>query len=105
MRHTIKVFKHTHPDCVAIFVFNQSLAYEGFTENALNIHNTNVNPEGKQRKLCNTTIPLSNPAPAPGKEDTHGQVQKMCFLDDHTNPELRGKLKGIRLVLQEHKSV
>ena len=105
MEHTIKVFEHTHPDCVAIFVFDRSSAHEGFAENALNIHNMNVNPGGKQRKLRDTTIPLSNPDPAPGEEDTHGQVQKMCFPDDHTDPELRGKPKGIRLVLQERKSV
>src|SRR6267142_2454152 len=105
MEHTIKVFEHTHPDCVAIFVFDRSSAHKGFAENALNIHNMNINPGGKQRKLRDTTIPLSNPALAPGEEDTRSQVQKMCFPDDHTDPELRGKPKGIRLVLQERKSI
>jgi len=105
MEHTIKVFEHTHPDCVAIFVFDRSSAHKGFAENALNIHNMNINPGGKQRKLRDTTIPFSNPALAPGEEDTCSQVQKMCFPDDHTDPELRGKPKGIRLVLQERKSI
>jgi hypothetical protein len=103
--HTIKVFGHTHPDRVAIFVFDRSSAHEGFAENALNIHNMNVNPAGKQRRLRDTVIPLSNPDPAPGEEDTRGQVQKMCFPDHHPDPELRGKQKGIRVVLQERKSI
>jgi len=105
LAHTIKVFDHTHPDRVAIFVFDRSSAHEGFAENALNVHNMNVNPGNKQRRLRDTVIPLSNPDPAPGEEDTRGQVQKMCFPDDHHKPELRGKPKGMKIVLQERKSV
>ena len=29
----------------------------------------------------------------------------MCFPDDHSNPTLRGQPKGIRAVLEEHKSI
>ena len=105
IKHTIKVFEHTHPDRVAIFVFDRSSAHEGFAENALNIHNMNVNPGGKQRRLRSTVIPLSNPGPAPGEKDTRGQVQNMCFPDDHPDLGLRGKPKGFRAVLQERKSV
>lgn len=105
LKHTIKVFDHTHPDCVTVFVFDRSSAHGGFAENALNIHNMNVNHGGKQRKLRNTVIPLSNPGPAPGEEDMRGRVQNMCFPDDHPNLELRGQAKGIRNVLQERKSV
>ena len=65
----------------------------------------NVNPGNKQRKLHDTVIPISNPDPAPGEDDTHGQVQKICFLDDYIKPELRGQPKGIKIVLQECKSV
>src|SRR5260221_1510265 len=105
LKHTINVFDHTHPGCIAIFMFDWSSVHKGFVENALNIHNMNVNPGKKQRKLHDTVIPLSNPDPAPGEEDTCGQVQKMCFPDDHPNPELRGQLKGMKVVLQERKSV
>ena len=105
LKHTIKVFDHTHPDRVAIFVFDRSSAHEGFAENALNVHNMNVNPGNKQRRLRDTVIPFSNPDPAPGEEDTRGQVQKMCFPDDHHKPELRRKPKGMKIVLQECKSV
>jgi hypothetical protein len=40
----IKVFEHTHPNCMAIFVFDRSFAHEGYAENSLNINNMNVNP-------------------------------------------------------------
>jgi len=83
----IKVFEHTHPNCTAIFTFDRSSAHEGFAENALNINNMNVNPEGKQRKLRSTVIPLNNPDPAPGEEDTRSQIQHMIFPDDH--PDLK----------------
>ena len=105
LKHTIKVFEHTHPDSVGIFVFDRSSAHEGFAQNALNVHNMNVNPGNNQRRLRDTVVPLSNPGPAPGEEDTRGQVQKMCFPDDHPDPELRGKPKGMKVVLQERKSV
>jgi len=65
----------------------------------------NVGHRKKQRKLCDTVIPLSNPEPAPGEEDTCSQVQKMSFPDGHPNPELRGQAKGIKNILQEHKSI
>ena len=105
LKHTIKVFNHMHPDHVGIFVFDRLSAYGGFAQDALNVHNMNMNPGNKQRKLHNTVIPISNPDPAPGKDDTHGQVQKMCFLDDYIKLELRGQPKGIKIILQECKSV
>ena len=105
LKHTIKVFEHTHPGHVAIFVFDRSSAHEGFAENALNVNNMNVGHGKKQRKLHDTVILLSNPEPAPGEEDTCSQVQKMSFPDGHPNPELRGQAKGIKNVLQERKSI
>jgi len=86
-------------------VFDWSSTHEGFAENALNVYNMNVNPGNKQRQLRDTVIPFSNPDPTPGEEDTCGQVQKMCFPDDHHKLELRGKPKGMKIVLQERKSV
>jgi hypothetical protein len=65
----------------------------------------NVNPGGKQRKLRDTVIPLNNPDPAPGEEDTRGQIQRMTFPDDHDDPKLRRQPKGVRVVLQKRKSV
>ena len=74
-------------------------------QDTLNVNNMNVNPRNNQRRLRNTVVPLNNPDNVPGKEDMCRQVQKMCFPDDHPNLELRGKLKGIKVVLQERKSI
>ena len=68
----IRIFELTHPGCVAVFMFDHSPAHEGFAKDAFNINNININPGGKQRKLCETIILLNNPAPAFGEEDTHG---------------------------------
>ena len=65
----------------------------------------NLCPGGKQKKLCNTIIPLNNPEPAPGEEDTCGKVQHMCFPEDHEDPQLQGQPKEIKAVLEERKSV
>jgi len=105
LKHTIAIFEYTHSNCKAVFVFDRSSAHEGYAEDALNINNMNINPGGKQKKLRDTVIPWSNPDPALGEEDTRGQTQRMSFPDDHNDPNLRGKAKGMRVVLQERKSV
>lgn len=105
VKHTIAIFEHTHPNCIGVFVFDRSSAHEGFAEDALNTNSMNVNPGRKQKKMRDTIIPLNNPDPAPGEEDTRGRVQHMCFPDDHKDPKLRGEPKGFRAVLMERKSV
>jgi hypothetical protein len=74
LKNTITIFEYTHPNCTAVFVFDRSSAHEGYAEDALNISSMNINLGGKQKKMCDTFIPLSNPDPAPGKEDTCGQL-------------------------------
>lgn len=101
----ISVFEYTHPGCVGVFVFDRSSAHEGFAEDALNVNSMNLNPGGKQKKLHNTIIPLNNPDPEPGDEDTRGRVQWMCFPEDHEDPQLRGQPKGIKAILMERMSV
>jgi hypothetical protein len=105
LKNTIAIFEYTHPNCMAVFVFDRSSAHEGYAEDALNISNMNINPGGKQKKMRDTIIPLDNPDPAPGEEDTRGRLQRMCFPDDHSDPKLRGQAKGVKAVLQERKSV
>lgn len=99
------IFEHTHPDMIGVWVFDCSSAHEGLAEDALNINNMNVNPGGKQTHLRDTIIPLSNPLPLPGKPDTRGTIQTMTYPLDHPNPELAGKAKGMKVVLQERESV
>jgi hypothetical protein len=105
LKSAIAIFEYTHPNCTGVFVFDRSSAHEGYAEDSLNVNSMNINPGGKQKKLRDTTIPLSNPDPAPGEADTRGQQQKMCFPDDHSDPKLQGQPKGVKVVLQERKSV
>jgi hypothetical protein len=90
VKTAINIFNYTHLDCIAVFIFNRSSAYEGFAENALNINNMNIYLAGKQRKLRDMHILCSNSDPAPGKEDTCSQVQQMTFPNDHPEEHLQG---------------
>lgn len=74
VKDTISIFGYTHPNCIGVFVFDWSSAHGGFAEDTLNVNSMNIHPGGKQRKLCDTVIPLNNPDPAPSKEETHRQV-------------------------------
>ncbi|EGO18931.1 hypothetical protein SERLADRAFT_443479 [Serpula lacrymans var. lacrymans S7.9] len=103
--HAIDIFEYLHPNKVGIWVFNCSSAHEGLAHDALNVNNMNINTGGKQRSLRTTIIPLNNPPPLPGKDDTRGRPQSMVFPADHPNEELRNKPKGMQVVLQEHESV
>jgi hypothetical protein len=105
IKNTISIFELMHPDHTGVFLFDRSSAHEGFAEDALNINRMNVNPGGKQKRLRDTIIPLNNPDPAPGKDDTRGRVQHMYFPDDFHDPKLRGQAKGVRVVLMERKSI
>jgi hypothetical protein len=102
---TIKIFELTHLNCIGIFTFDRSSVHEGFADDLLKVKKMNVYPTKKQSRLHDTIIPLSNPDPAPGEEDTCSQIQHMCFPTDHPDPNLQDKPKGIRAVLEEQKSV
>ena len=104
-KHAVNIFEYLHPEKVAIWVFDCSSPHEGLAIDALNVNNMNVNPGGKQRHLCTTVIPMNNPPSKPGCIDTQGQMQTMVYPEDHTDPKLQGKLKGIKAVLQEQESV
>jgi hypothetical protein len=101
----IKIFELTHPNCTVVFTFDQSSAHEGFAEDALNVNKINVQPTCKHSKLCDTIIPFSNPDPVPDEEDMCSQFQHMCFPVYHSDLDLWDKPKGIKVVLEEHKSV
>lgn len=101
----VNIFEHTHPNMVAIFIFDCSSSHEGLAENALNVNNMNVNSGGKQRHLCDTIIPTSNPPPRPGHPDTHGMPQSLVYPAMHPDAKLAGQPKGMRAVLEERVSV
>ncbi len=62
----------------------------------------NVNSGGKQTKMHLTIIPMDNPPPPPGQIDPQGWEQLMVYPDDHPNPNLCSKAKGMKAILQEH---
>ncbi|KZP15171.1 hypothetical protein FIBSPDRAFT_921259, partial [Athelia psychrophila] len=100
----VNIFEYTNPNKIGLWVFDCSSAHEGLAEDALNVHNMNINLGGKQRHMRDTIIPLSNPPPSPGKIDTRGTTQSMSYPSDHPNPDLAGKAKGMKVVLQERES-
>ncbi|KIJ43854.1 hypothetical protein M422DRAFT_169388, partial [Sphaerobolus stellatus SS14] len=105
IKNAIPIFEFLHPNAIGIWIFDCSSAHEAFAENSLNVKNMNINPGGKQRCLHPTTIPLNNPPPLAGEEDTRGKPQLMVYGNDHPDPKLRGKPKGIKVILQERISV
>ena len=47
VQHAIQIFSRIHPDCVAVFVFDQSSAHQSHGDGALNAFNMNLAPGGK----------------------------------------------------------
>jgi hypothetical protein len=105
MVHAVDIFEFLHPNKVAVFVFDCSSAHEGLAANALNVNNMNVKGGGKQSHLRDTIIPLNNPPSKPGQPDTHGMPQQMVYPATYPDPELAGRPKGMKVVLQERQSV
>ena len=94
---TVDIFEYLHPDKVGIWL--------GLAVDALNVNNMNVNPGGKQRVMQDTVIPLTNLPPKLGQRDTQGMPQTIVYPDTHPDLELRGKPKGIKVILQKYKLV
>jgi hypothetical protein len=51
LEDAVDIFDAKYPDCTAVFVFDCSSNHEGFSKDALNVKNMNVNPGGVQSKL------------------------------------------------------
>jgi len=77
-----------HPQCTALFIFDQSSAHASLPPDALKAFEMNKSNGGKQRKQWDTIIPLSNPV-----EECRGKPQKMTTSD--------GQPKGLQQVLAE----
>src|SRR6266481_4340940 len=89
MDAAIEIFDAAHPDCQALFIFDQSSAHASLPPDALRAFDMNKSNGGKQRKQCDTMIPQTNPDP-----QFRGQVQKMTTLS--------GEAKGLQAILEEH---
>lgn len=88
VKHAIQVFEKAHPNCVALFIFDQSSAHASLGPDALKASEMNKSDGGKQRKQRDTVIPENNPFP-----QHRGEVQKMTLPD--------GTPKGMARVLTE----
>src|SRR5712671_7772367 len=68
----IEIFEEMHPNCVALFVFDQSSAHALLGPDALCAFDMNRSNGGKQRKQKDTVVLLNNPHP-----EFHSKAQSM----------------------------
>ncbi|GES72956.1 hypothetical protein RCL_jg15606.t1 [Rhizophagus clarus] len=83
----IPIFEKTHPGMVAVFAFDNSSSHAKLADDTLNAVYMNLNPGGKQPIMRDTIF--------------NGQVQSMVFPANYPDENLRGKPKGMRVILQE----
>ncbi|KAF9516301.1 hypothetical protein BS47DRAFT_1292541 [Hydnum rufescens UP504] len=86
--NAIDIFNVTHPDCEALFIFDQSSAHASLGPDALRPFDMNKGNGGKQRKQKDTIIPNDNPTIS-----LRGTVQRMTTES--------GEAKGLQTVLEE----
>jgi hypothetical protein len=84
----ITIFDEAHPDCIGLFVFDQSSAHASLGPDALRAFEMNKTNGGKQRKRKDTVIPMNNPYPK-----FRGKAQKMTTDN--------GLVKGLQQTLEE----
>jgi hypothetical protein len=84
----IEIFEEAHPDCIALFVFDQSSAHASLGDDALRAFDMNRSNGGAQRKQRDTVIPMNNPYP-----EFRGKAQKMTTE--------AGAAKGLQQTLAE----
>jgi hypothetical protein len=84
----IVIFEEAYPDCVALSIFDQSLAHASLGPDALCAFDMNKSNGRRQRKQKDTIIPINNPC-----AEFRGKLQRMT-----TNT---GKAKGLKQVLEE----
>ena len=84
----IEIFEEAHPNCVALFVFDQSSAHASLGDDALRAFDMNRSNGGAQRKQRDTVIPMNNPYP-----EFRGKAQKMTTE--------AGAAKGLQQTLAE----
>ncbi|KAF9504355.1 hypothetical protein BS47DRAFT_1374401 [Hydnum rufescens UP504] len=86
--NVIDIFNVTHPNCKALFIFDQSSAHASLRPDALQPFDMNKGNGGKQCKQKDTIIPNNNPTIS-----LHGTVQRMMTES--------GETKGLQTVLKE----
>ncbi len=84
----IEIFEEMHPNCVALFVFDQSSMHALLGPDALCAFDMNRSNGGKQRKQKDTIILINNLQP-----ELYSKVQKMTTKDSEA--------KGLQQTLKE----
>ena len=84
----IEIFEEVHPNCIALFVFNQSSVHASLGDDALRAFDMNRSNGGAQRKQKNTVIPMNNLHP-----EFRGKAQSMTTE--------AGAAKGLQQMLEE----
>ncbi|CAB4487040.1 unnamed protein product [Rhizophagus irregularis] len=87
----ILIFEKTHPSAIAVFAFDNSSSHGKYADNALNANHINLNLSEKQAKLRNIIF--------------NGQIQHMNFPNNYYNKNLRKKLKGMKIILEEREII
>ncbi|KAF9007327.1 hypothetical protein BDZ89DRAFT_1231838 [Hymenopellis radicata] len=90
VKAAIKIFEKAHPNCQALFVFDNSSSHAALGSDALHAFEMNMSNGGKQRFQKDTIIPDSDSVPA---VHMRGKPQKMKTDD--------GLQKGLKQVLEE----
>ena len=89
IKQVIQIFEAAHPDCIALFIFDQLSSHASLPPDVLKAFEMNKSNGGKQWKQHDTVIPITNPT-----VEHHGKPQKMCLPN--------GQPKGLQQVLEEH---
>jgi hypothetical protein len=84
----IEIFDEAHPDCVALFVFDQSSAHALLGHDVLRAFEMNKSNGGSQRQQKDTIIPMNNLCP-----EFRSKAQKMTTEN--------GEAKGLQQTLEE----
>ena len=87
MKRAIPIFEAIHPNCIAVFAFDNSQGHSMYASDALIAHKMNLNPGGKQPLMRATTF--------------NGTRQEMVYPLNYHVESLRGKAKGLKVVLEE----
>ena len=85
----LPIFRFAFPGFVGVWIFDNSSNHGSFAPDALRVDKLNLHPGGKQPHLRD------------GFNYAEQVPQSMQFPPDYVNPELAGKPKGIKKILQE----
>ncbi|KAA8895915.1 hypothetical protein FN846DRAFT_995097 [Sphaerosporella brunnea] len=93
----IPIFNRAYPGRQALFIFDNATIHSAFATDALRVTKLNIAPGGKQPVMRPGWFLVYDAA----NNLWYRQEQEMQFSTTHPDPNLRGKQKGTRQILQE----